>query len=81
MPKIVHHDDPYFVIQPDKQERQRISKRHNPYLSIADAAFFIAYRGDKPVGRISAQYDERLRDDEGALSASSALRISLKTRK
>lgn len=65
VPKIVHHDDPYFVIQPDKQERQRISKRHNPYLTIADAAFFIAYRGNNPIGRISAQYDERLRDDEG----------------
>jgi hypothetical protein len=65
VPKIVHHDDPHFVVQPDKQERQRISKRHNPYLTIADAAFFIAYRGSNPIGRISAQYDERLRDDEG----------------
>lgn len=65
VPKIVHADDPHFVIQPDKQERQRITKRHNPYLSIADAAFFIAYRGNRPVGRISAQYDERLRDDNG----------------
>lgn len=65
VPKIVHSDDPYFVIQPDKQERQRITKRHNPYLRIADAAFFIAYRGNNPIGRISAQYDERLRDDEG----------------
>lgn len=65
VPKIVHADDATFVIQPDEQERHRISKAHNPYLISAEAAFFVALRDGTPVGRISAQFDRNLRDAEG----------------
>jgi len=65
VPKLVHADDPLHVIQPDKQERHRISRAHNPYLAIAEAAFFVCYRDGVPVGRISAQYDPRLKADDG----------------
>ncbi|WP_439575610.1 dATP pyrophosphohydrolase [Phreatobacter sp.] len=65
VPKTVHADDRSFVIQPDKLERQRVTRAHNPYLKTIEAAFFIAYRGGQPVGRISVQFDRRLVDAEG----------------
>lgn len=65
VPRIVHADDAAFVIQSDEAEHHRLVKKHNPYLLIASAAFFIAYREGKPVGRISGQYDTRLTDDQG----------------
>lgn len=65
VPKIVHADDATFVIQPDDQERQRITAAHNPYLATIEAAFFVAYRDGRPVGRISAQLDRNLRDAGG----------------
>lgn len=65
VPKTVHANDRSFVIQPDKLERQRISRAHNPYLGTIDAAFFIAYRSGQPVGRISVQFDRSLVDPQG----------------
>lgn len=41
--------------------------QHNPRLLFADVTFFAAYRNGRPVGRISAQFDTRLRDDQGCL--------------
>ncbi|MFN3853760.1 MAG: dATP pyrophosphohydrolase [Phreatobacter sp.] len=65
VPKIVHAHDPAFVIQPDKLERQRITRAHNPYLGTIEAAFFVAFRGRQPVGRISVQFDRALVDAQG----------------
>lgn len=67
VPKIVHANDAQFVFQGDGSEKHRLSKKHNPYLLIADAGFFVAYKGGQPVGRISAQFDSRSRDEQGRL--------------
>jgi hypothetical protein len=42
-----------------------IDPRKNPYFQHADAAFFVAYRGDRPVGRISAQVDRLAQQRHG----------------
>ena len=65
VPRLVHADDLAFIPQSDEAEHHRLLKKHNPYLHIASAAFFIAYRDGKPVGRMSGQYDTRLTDDQG----------------
>ena len=43
--------------------------KHNPFFQHARAAFFLAYRGGEPVGRITAQIDrlhlERYQDATG----------------
>jgi GNAT superfamily N-acetyltransferase len=36
-------------------EKRRLSAKHNPYFELGEAAFFVAFRGGRPVGRISAQ--------------------------
>ena len=59
VPFTVFADDPAWVPPLLLQERQRISPRHNPFFTFGEAAFFIAYRGGHPVGRISAQVNRR----------------------
>lgn len=43
-----------------------IDAHRNPFFEHAEAAFWVAYRGDKPVGRISAQVDRLARARHGA---------------
>lgn len=69
LPFTVYADDPNWV-PPLLLERQfHFSPKHNPYFQHATAAFFLAYRGNRPVGRITAQVDrlhqERHRDATG----------------
>ena len=69
LPFAVYADDPNWV-PPLLLERQfHFSPKHNPYFQHATAAFFLAYRDGRPVGRITAQVDrlhqERHRDATG----------------
>ncbi|MBX6320837.1 MAG: hypothetical protein IRY94_03325 [Rhodospirillaceae bacterium] len=51
------------------ERRQALSPRSNPYFEHATAQFWVAWRGGRPVGRISAQVDRlhlaQHRDDTG----------------
>ena len=59
VPHIVYAGDPAFVPQLDFLEAQRISPGHAPFFKFGEAAFFVAYQGGKPAGRISAQLNHR----------------------
>lgn len=57
LPYRLHKGDPNWV-PPLRLERQEaLSPKENPYFDHADAAFFLAWRGEELVGRISAQID------------------------
>ncbi len=57
--------DPNWV-EPLWFERRRfLEARHNPFLKHAEAAFWLAWRGGRPVGRISAQIDRLAPEAEG----------------
>ncbi len=61
-PHRLYANDPHFRAQPDLLSLQRITPSLNPWFDHGEAAFFLAYRGDEIVGRISAQIDyEHLR--------------------
>ena len=68
MPWPLYADDPAWV-PPLLLERRLQLWRRRPYFVHARAAFWVAYRGPRPVGRISAQVDrlhlERHRDGVG----------------
>jgi hypothetical protein len=49
--------DPRFVPPLRMERRMAFSTRKNPYFRHAEAAFFLALRDGRPVGRISAQQD------------------------
>lgn len=59
VPHVVFAGDACWIPPLDLAEKQRISRKHNPLFAAGDAAFFIAYRDGAPVGRISAQIDQR----------------------
>ena len=55
VPWALYGDDPAWVPPLMQQVKERLSRRHNPYFEHADAAYFLAERDGRPVGRISAQ--------------------------
>ena len=68
VPWPLYADDPVWV-PPLLLERRLQLWHRRPYFAHAQAAFWVAYRGPRPVGRISAQVDrlhlERHRDGAG----------------
>ncbi len=50
--------DPYWVAPLPLIEGQRLSPKSNPWFQHGEAAFWVASRGGKLVGRISAQVDQ-----------------------
>lgn len=59
VPRVVFADDPTWIAPLNLAERQRISPRHSPFFATGEAAFFVALRDGRPVGRISAQINRR----------------------
>jgi hypothetical protein len=68
VPLSLYADDPTWVPHLLLERREQFSPR-NPYFAHARCCFWLAYRGARPVGRISAQVDElhqdRYRDATG----------------
>jgi hypothetical protein len=57
MPARLYAGDPNWV-QPLMFERlEHLDPRKNPYFDHAEVAYWLAFRGERPVGRISAQVD------------------------
>ncbi len=57
MPARLYAGDPNWI-QPLTFERlEHLNPRKNPYFEHAEVAYWIAFRGERPVGRISAQVD------------------------
>ena len=54
----IYADDPCYVRPLDMDVSDRLNKKKNPFYDHGDAAAFVAYRGGKPVGRVSASYDQ-----------------------
>jgi len=68
LPWSLYKDDPMWVPPLLFERRMHLSPK-NPYFEHAACCFWIAYRDEKPVGRISAQIDrlylDRYQDDTG----------------
>ena len=54
----LYQGDPNWVPPILMNLRNMLSFKHNPYFEHAEARYFIAFRGSKPVGRITAQIDK-----------------------
>jgi len=57
LPWSIYGDDPAWVPPLLLERREHLSKR-NPFFEHAKCRFWLAYRGERPVGRISAQLDQ-----------------------
>ena len=58
LPHSIYASDPHWVPPLDVEVRTRLNPKKNPYFEHATAAMWIAQRGDRTVGRISAQVCE-----------------------
>ena len=65
----LYRNDPNWVAPLLLERKLHFQPKHNPFFQHAKAAFFLAYRGKEPVGRITAQIDrlhlERYNDATG----------------
>ncbi|HEX3429934.1 MAG TPA: hypothetical protein VHT03_03530 [Rhizomicrobium sp.] len=59
VPQAVYAGDPNFIPQLNLIEKQRINPKKAPFFTFGEAAFFVAYRGTTPVGRVTAQVNRR----------------------
>jgi len=57
LPWSLYKDDPMWVPPLLLERRMHLSPR-NPYFGHAECCLWLAFRGTKPVGRISAQIDQ-----------------------
>lgn len=68
LPRAIYAEDPHWIAPLDFEQNQRYSEK-NPFFQHARWRGWVAYRGSRPVGRISAQIDElhleRYRDNTG----------------
>ena len=58
VPIILYRDHPSFVAPLNYEIRHGLKRRSNPYFDHAEVQLWVAYRGSRPVGRISAQVDK-----------------------
>jgi hypothetical protein len=63
LPAALQAADPHFV-PPLEMERHDALTRKNPYFEHAEAQFFLAVRGGRDVGRISAQIDRLVQEPD-----------------
>jgi GNAT superfamily N-acetyltransferase len=65
VPFQLHRDHPQWVPPPIFDRMQFLDRRKNPYFEHAEAEYFVAEREGEPVGRITAQVDERWDEHQG----------------
>ena len=58
LPAAVFKDDPQWISPLFLERKIHLSPKHNPYFQHAKSQSWLAWRGDVPVGRISAQVDQ-----------------------
>jgi hypothetical protein len=65
LPFRLHRDHPQWVPPLVFERMQFLNRRKNPYFEHAEAEYFLAERDGEPVGRITAQVDERWDEFQG----------------
>jgi hypothetical protein len=55
LPQRIYANDPHWIAPLRQEVRKLVEPRRNPFFDHGEACFWIAWRGDIPVGRISAQ--------------------------
>jgi GNAT superfamily N-acetyltransferase len=69
VPFRLHRDSPQWVPPLVFERMEFLDRKKNPYFEHAEAEYFLAERDGEPVGRISAQVDERWDEFQGGSDA------------
>ena len=62
LPFRLHRDDPLWAPPLRAEVKAVLDRRKNPFFEHAEAEYFLARRGDRVVGRISAHVDYRFNE-------------------
>ncbi len=65
VPFALYDDDPHWVAPLIRERRDHLNARANPYFDHAEVAYWLALRGGRAVGRISAQIDHAYLERHG----------------
>ena len=65
VPFLLHRDHPKWVAPLILERMQFLDRGKNPYFEHAEAEYFVAERDGEPVGRITAQVDQRWDEHQG----------------
>lgn len=65
LPLRLHRDHPQWVAPLNFERMQFLDRSRNPYFEHGEAEYFIAERDGEPVGRITAQVDQRWDEYQG----------------
>jgi ribosomal protein S18 acetylase RimI-like enzyme len=65
LPFRLHRDSERWVPPLISERRRFLDRRRNPFFRQAEAEYFLAWRGGRPVGRISAHVDRRWDEFQG----------------
>ncbi|CAA9528023.1 MAG: Hypothetical protein associated with Serine palmitoyltransferase [uncultured Solirubrobacteraceae bacterium] len=66
LPNRLYVNEPNWVAPLRFERRQFLDRSKNPYFEHARAEYFLAERDGRPVGRITAQVDERFQEIQGS---------------
>ncbi|MFY9468693.1 MAG: hypothetical protein WAP37_01050, partial [Solirubrobacterales bacterium] len=62
LPFRLYADDPLWVAPLIMDVKDQLNRKKNPWFEHSEAEFWIAWRGDRAVGRISAQVDRNFNE-------------------
>ena len=65
LPWRLYRDTPQWVPPLLSERKRHLDRRRNPFFEHAEAEYFVAWRGDTPVGRITAHVDHRFNEFQG----------------
>jgi hypothetical protein len=69
VPFHLHRDSPQWVAPLIFERMEFLDREKNPYFEHAEAEYFLAERGGEPLGRITAQVDQRWDEFQGGSDA------------
>jgi len=65
LPWRLYRDQPNWVPPLISERKRHLDRARNPFFEHAEAEYFLAWRDEKPVGRICAHVDHRLNEVQG----------------
>ena len=65
LPWRLYRNEPHWIPPLLMDLRKRLDRQRNPFFEHAEAEYFLAWRDDRPVGRVTAQVDRNFNEFQG----------------
>jgi GNAT superfamily N-acetyltransferase len=65
LPWRLYRNEPHWIPPLLMDLRKRLDRQRNPFFEHAEAEYFLAWRDDRPIGRVTAQVDRNFNEFQG----------------